>query len=266
VVDCFDALTADRPYRRALSDHDAIAILLERRGTMYDPDVVDAFLRIYRECRPVLGAVSVATARPDSTPATARTMRAEDMDATGEHVNDSTALAVASLARVASDRGTPSDLLSLAAMLVQSHVPGATCAFHRATGQGSLVLSHVVGELAPLLQGSSIAGNQSVTGWVAANRQHIVNSDAALDLAAMGVPAGRRMCMSTPLIDAGRLVGVLTLYTQSTRPLTDEQVGIVEMIASRALPAITRMQRQYGAIRHMIVPPAEQYASRRVIQ
>jgi putative nucleotidyltransferase with HDIG domain len=31
VVDCFDALTSDRPYRRALSSRDAIAILQERR-------------------------------------------------------------------------------------------------------------------------------------------------------------------------------------------------------------------------------------------
>ena len=32
VVDCFDALTSDRPYRPKLSDADALAILKERRG------------------------------------------------------------------------------------------------------------------------------------------------------------------------------------------------------------------------------------------
>jgi HD-GYP domain-containing protein (c-di-GMP phosphodiesterase class II) len=49
VVDCFDALTSDRPYRAKLSDEEAVAILLARRGSMYDPLVVDAFLRIHRE-------------------------------------------------------------------------------------------------------------------------------------------------------------------------------------------------------------------------
>jgi putative nucleotidyltransferase with HDIG domain len=44
VVDCFDALTSDRPYRSRLSDVDAITILQERRGTMYDPLVVDTFI------------------------------------------------------------------------------------------------------------------------------------------------------------------------------------------------------------------------------
>lgn len=48
VVDCFDALTSDRPYRAALSDEQAIRILLDRRGVMYDPLVVDTFVKIHR--------------------------------------------------------------------------------------------------------------------------------------------------------------------------------------------------------------------------
>jgi putative nucleotidyltransferase with HDIG domain len=44
VVDCYDALTSDRPYRRALTKEQATAILLERRGSHYDPRVVDTFI------------------------------------------------------------------------------------------------------------------------------------------------------------------------------------------------------------------------------
>jgi putative nucleotidyltransferase with HDIG domain len=49
VVDCFDALTSDRPYRRGMSSEEAFAIILERRGTMYDPTVVDTFMRIQQD-------------------------------------------------------------------------------------------------------------------------------------------------------------------------------------------------------------------------
>src|SRR3954462_11650345 len=49
VVDCFDALTSDRPYRPRLSDLEAVDILMERRGTMYDPLVVDAFMNVYKD-------------------------------------------------------------------------------------------------------------------------------------------------------------------------------------------------------------------------
>src|SRR5262245_12602602 len=46
VVDCFDALTSDRPYRPRMTRIQAEQILRDRRGTTYDPWVVDAFLQI----------------------------------------------------------------------------------------------------------------------------------------------------------------------------------------------------------------------------
>lgn len=46
VADSYDALTNDRPYRRALSSRDAIAEIEACRGTQFDPAVVDAFLRV----------------------------------------------------------------------------------------------------------------------------------------------------------------------------------------------------------------------------
>ena len=46
IVDCYDALTSDRPYRRAMSHSSAVEMILDRRGTMYDPEIVTTFLRI----------------------------------------------------------------------------------------------------------------------------------------------------------------------------------------------------------------------------
>src|SRR5262249_25924089 len=47
VVDCFDALTSDRPYRPKLPDAEALRLLKDRRGSMYDPMIVDAFCRLH---------------------------------------------------------------------------------------------------------------------------------------------------------------------------------------------------------------------------
>ena len=44
VVDAFDAMTTDRPYRAALSLEDAAAELTRMAGTQFDPDVVAAFV------------------------------------------------------------------------------------------------------------------------------------------------------------------------------------------------------------------------------
>ncbi len=49
VVDCFDALTSDRPYRQRMTQSEALDILVQRRGQMYDPLIVDTFLRFVDE-------------------------------------------------------------------------------------------------------------------------------------------------------------------------------------------------------------------------
>jgi hypothetical protein len=49
VVDAFDAMTTDRPYRAALSVEQAVAELRKQRGRQFDPQVVDTFLQILAE-------------------------------------------------------------------------------------------------------------------------------------------------------------------------------------------------------------------------
>jgi hypothetical protein len=49
VVDAFDAMTTDRPYRRALSIEQATSVLRKERGRQFDPVVVDTFLLLLTE-------------------------------------------------------------------------------------------------------------------------------------------------------------------------------------------------------------------------
>ncbi|MHB8966813.1 MAG: HD domain-containing phosphohydrolase [Thermoleophilia bacterium] len=46
VADAFEAMTSDRPYRKALANQTAIDELVRNKGTQFDPRVVDAFIRI----------------------------------------------------------------------------------------------------------------------------------------------------------------------------------------------------------------------------
>jgi diguanylate cyclase (GGDEF)-like protein/putative nucleotidyltransferase with HDIG domain len=46
IADTFDAMTSDRPYRKALSVDVALAEIKRCRGTQFDPDIVDTFLEI----------------------------------------------------------------------------------------------------------------------------------------------------------------------------------------------------------------------------
>jgi putative nucleotidyltransferase with HDIG domain len=47
VVDTFDSMTSDRPYRKALETEKALAEVLRCRGAQFDPKVVEAFMDIY---------------------------------------------------------------------------------------------------------------------------------------------------------------------------------------------------------------------------
>ena len=46
IVDCYDALTSERPYRQPLEHTRALSMIVEARGSMYEPEIVDAFVRV----------------------------------------------------------------------------------------------------------------------------------------------------------------------------------------------------------------------------
>jgi len=49
VADVFDALTTDRPYRKAMSVEEAFEIIKKGRGSHFDPQIVDTFFKIKEE-------------------------------------------------------------------------------------------------------------------------------------------------------------------------------------------------------------------------
>ena len=63
VADSFDAMTSDRPYRRAMSVKDARVEVARCRGTQFDPEVVDAFVAV-----PVERLHAIADDAPRSHP------------------------------------------------------------------------------------------------------------------------------------------------------------------------------------------------------
>lgn len=51
LADFFDALTHERPYKKAWSPEEAVAEVQNQRGEHFDPQIVDAFLELFRENR-----------------------------------------------------------------------------------------------------------------------------------------------------------------------------------------------------------------------
>jgi putative nucleotidyltransferase with HDIG domain len=251
VVDCFDALTSDRPYRSALTEEEAFAILRERRGTMYEPLVVDTFIRVHREIaegmvettahREVLQQISqsvVASAPVPPLPGAVASAVSNDV------------VAFVRLARLAAGEGSLDDVLAMASSLMIDLAPNATVAWYLVDETSArLTLTDAAGPAARELRGLTLAMGDGLSGWVAAHRQVIVNSEAALDLGARArqVNPPLQSCLSAPLVTRESLVGTLTLYASERSAFSEDQSRLVQIIAPHIAQAIWTARRNHAS-------------------
>ena len=235
VVDCFDALTSDRPYRPRLSNEEAIAILHERRGTMYDPLIVDTFVRVHEDIAP-----DVAPSGPPRDALNEITSSSQTASAAGSSRLDEIAasademLTLYELARALAGQASTSDTGDIIAKHLRRLVPWSLCVFYiYDTSVDELEAKHAIGDAASVVKGLRIQLGQRLSGWIAANRQTILNSDPNLDLgeAVRSMTPRLRSCLGTPLLCEETLVGVLTLYSTTQDGFTEDHRRIVEVVA-----------------------------------
>ena len=247
VVDCFDALTSDRPYRSALSDEAAFDILRARRGTMYEPLVVDTFIRCHRELAEQMASFPAHDALKQITRSAAGpTPAPAQLVVTPEGVSDDI-LAFVSLARLSSGDASIGDVLSLASGLMRDLSPASTIGWYLMDeGSGYLALRHASGPAAGQLNGTALRLGEGVSGWVAANRQVMINSEASLDLGEQAhTGLGLTHALSVPLMARDSLVGTITLYAESA--FTESQGRLVQVIAPHLAQAIWAAKRNDAA-------------------
>lgn len=257
VVDCFDALTSDRPYRPKLSDRAALEVIQKRRAAMYDPVVVDTFLKVHAEFpaggeasrekpRAAFSAISEASlpATASSSPPAARL---EQIAASSEEM-----LTLFEISRGLVGPLTVDDAAGIIARHLRRIVPSMFCVFYVYDATlDDLVVAHAAGDTTGVFSGLRIPLGQRLTGWVAANRQTIVNSDPTLDLGetARAIQPPLRCSIATPLVAADALVGVLTLYSANRNAFNDEHRRVVEAVArqvSHAIQSAREFERDKG--------------------
>ena len=223
VVDCFDALTSDRPYRPRLSDDDALAILKQRRGSMYDPVIVDTFLKVHSTGPKEPDRKGPASEVLNTITYSGRPAVVEQVPAQLKPVT------FYELVRALCGQGTTDDVGDIIARHLQQVIPSALCVFYLYdAAKDELDATCAVGIGSTAVKGMRISLGQRLSGWVAANRQTISNSDAALDLGDIDIAIKLKSCLSSPLVADEALVGVLTLYSVEANAFTDAHRHIFE--------------------------------------
>jgi putative nucleotidyltransferase with HDIG domain len=237
VVDCFDALTSDRPYRRRMTDQQALAILKDRRGVMYDPAVVDAFAADHARIMPASNmAPHPATRAIGDARASDRDERPPDAGAAMDGSVTDGLLAVTSLSRTLTGDARVADVGALLWTILRQVLPSDTMAiFVPDFESDEIVMRYAAGLHAGALRGLRREPGQGIAGWCAVNRRGAVNAEPSLDLGVRGphqAPA-LRSCLAMPLADGDRLVAVLSLYRTERTAFSDDDVRLVELLAPR---------------------------------
>jgi putative nucleotidyltransferase with HDIG domain len=232
VVDCFDALTSDRPYRRAFPTAQALRVIQERSGTMYDPKVVETLMRISDE---------IAREQPESfePPRVSRAIvQARELAAVGQAIDPATTAMTLTIAgQLGEIVGRHAEIEPLCEALndqLSIHIPDLTIVIYQYDPQIDALFARAAsGVHKKAVLGLTIGVGLRLTGWVCAHRTTIVNAEAALDLGniATQLRPVPRLCLSTPLTVDGQVVGVLTVYSTLDRAFAPNDVALFEMLA-----------------------------------
>jgi len=206
---------------------------------MYDPLIVDTFAAVYREISPEESEIGNVEREGLSAITRGAQPHVEDLANGASRLDDISAsteemLLLYELARSLSGRLELGDAADVIAKHLRRLVPATTCVFFLYDASvDELVSAHAAGENAGHFSGLRIEMGQRLSGWVAAHRQTIVNSDPMLDLGevARALRPPLRSCLSTPLVVKNNLVGVLTVYSTHRDAFSEDHRRIVEVVA-----------------------------------
>jgi len=228
VVDCFDALTSDRPYRSRLSAAAALKILVDRKGNMYDPHVVDVFCALH-------AAETLETTEsggePHEPPSTiARSAGAHEPRYAGALA------AFFELGRVMSAHAGEEGLAEALWVRTSGHLPASAFVFYRYAGDSDeLVAGFSVG-IEAIPPGTRVPLGERLSGYVAATGKTITNSDAALDVPPGAADTGMKSALAVPVHAGGRVSAVLAFYAREAEAFTETHQEIAEAAATVIAP------------------------------
>jgi putative nucleotidyltransferase with HDIG domain len=244
VVDCFDALNSDRPYRPKLEIAEAFEVLQERRGTMYDPLVVDAFVNAFHDIEPAAReagehARTLFVTGENQTSASSQ----NPFDEIRSAAADGAALAITRLKL--SEAATRDELWGAAWEGARLVTPATVCVyFAYVPDSDGLTCEQVSSSDFQFLIGESLRPGERISGWVGAHRQTISNSDPTLDLGprASALTPRPRSTISTPIVSRdGTFHGVMTGYSTTSSAFSHKHEYAFEQLANELAQRLAAM-------------------------
>lgn len=228
VVDCYDALTSDRPYRPRYSREHAVQVLRERSGTFYDPWVIDQFLTILDDLERAEAeeVLRDAAAHPE---AHAIPRQLEVITATTAEEREFN-----ELRRELPLAATLESAADVLFRHIRRVVPAATIVlFLPVDGGNELEAFASSGVGRSTIDGLRIPVGDRISGWAQAHKQAVLNSNAALELGPVSrtLATPLRYAMAVPILNGpDTALGVITCY--GTDPFSNDSRRVMESAAT----------------------------------
>jgi diguanylate cyclase (GGDEF)-like protein/putative nucleotidyltransferase with HDIG domain len=251
VVDCFDSVREDRPFRRGMTVDEAIALLLRGSGVHFDPTVVEQFIKHLPRFEADIADLGLQHQPNTRSPEAPIRLSHVDLTQTRERgaymAYDQIKKAhreVYALYEIARTFGTSLDVEHTLEILVDKvgHVvPFDTCVVYVYNElKGNASAKHVVGKNAQTLASRCVAPGEGVTGFALANRSPVNQLHPSLDFADMKVEAVSkyRSMASLPLFKEDMLLGALSVYSYELEQYTDDHLRLLETVTRLASDAL----------------------------
>ena len=242
VVDCFDALTSDRPYRPRFETAAALQVLIDRKGTMYDPQVVDGFLTLHEAGLnevPPPGRAPVAD--PHATPVVEAPV---EQDPTPRDL-----AAFYSLGRELAVPGGVSDIGDAIWNALRAELGAVSCVLYVYDESGDALAPAFRAGVETLPPDARVSLGDRLSGWVAATRTPIVNSDARLDVDPdLRDESPLQSALAVPIGDGEQLGGVLAFYSDRQAAFTPAHQRMAEAAAALVAERVCAARAELVAV------------------
>jgi len=268
VVDCFDSIREDRPFRRGMTFDEATALLLRGAGIHFDPFVVEQFIKNLPRFDAEIARLGLQHQPANYSAEPPIQLSEVDMAQTRERGSyiayDQIKKAhreVYALYEIARTFGTSLNVEHTLEILVDKvgHVvPFDTCIVYFYDDQnGSATARHVAGKNAQKLAGRCIALGEGVTGFALANRSPVNQLHPSLDFTDMNPEVGikYRSMASLPLFKDDVLLGALSVYSTELEQYTDDHMRLLETVTRLASDALANAMQHAEAESNALTDP-----------
>lgn len=265
VVDCFDSVREDRPFRRGMTVDEATALLLRGSGIHFDPKVVDQFINHLPEFDAEIRELGLDHTSARATSVEPIHVSEIDLSQTRERGSymayDQIKKAhreVYALYEIARTFGTSLDVEHTLEILVDKvgHVvPFDTCVVYFYDDmKGYATARHAVGKYAEVLKGRCVAPGDGVTGFALANRSAVNQLHPSLDFTDLNPGAGIKFhsMASLPLFKDDVLLGALSVYSTELQQYTHDHMRLLETVTRLASDALANSMQHAEAESHAL--------------